>query len=487
MSTTELVELVNGIQEKWKDFFKSFSSRIEKEEIELSFDDSVVGYSWSINQLDSEIESAVTLLLGANFSPAILRPLIETLNSDLQALSDAISSLVDGARFTGSIDVGNLTISGPQGTQNIASLLAGVEKRSSTLIRNRLPLILSVQPNSSVDLLAATAEYVDEYKKLKNKSGSITRQHNQSVEKLTEIRSFTKQATALNEKISQTLSKSEEILADIEVKKTAVSSLKDEAVSFVEGMKEAVEEATELSQSVTEYSTDFDKFQTEIDERFVKLAKLNDDLINLQDLNSKQSAKIKDLNNSAEAMLSGATTAGLAGEFSSYRDTLGKSLFWASASFYASIILLGLFSLPLTVMVVPSLGAILEWLIGLPAGLLTNLAPTSGKTDMELILDATARVVLILPFVWLTTFAARRHGRLFRLKEHYAYKRSIAASVDGFKLQAPEYSNEIAAAAFHELAYNPADRMDKGSDDGKVPNPVWTWLMKRIESTRDKQ
>jgi hypothetical protein len=88
-----------------------------------------------------------------------------------------------------------------------------------------------------------------------------------------------------------------------------------------------------------------------------------------------------------------------------------------------------------------------------------------------------------MPGIWLVRFTASRHERLFRLREHYAYKYSVASSVEGFKKQAPELEQGIAAAAFHELTFNPATRMDANSAESRHPNPVMEWVMKKLAST----
>ncbi|SDG02960.1 hypothetical protein SAMN05216337_11087 [Bradyrhizobium brasilense] len=81
---------------------------------------------------------------------------------------------------------------------------------------------------------------------------------------------------------------------------------------------------------------------------------------------------------------------------------------------------------------------------------------------------------------WLVRFAGARHERLFRLRQHYAYKFSVASSVEGFKKQAPELEQGIAATAFYELTFNPATRMDVNSTDSRYPNPAMEWIMKKL-------
>lgn len=95
------------------------------------------------------------------------------------------------------------------------------------------------------------------------------------------------------------------------------------------------------------------------------------------------------------------------------------------------------------------------------------------------------RALLLLPAAWFAKFAATRHAALFRLKEHYAYKYSVASSVEGFKKQAEQFKDGIAAATFFELTFNPAERMEAKGHEERHPNPVMEWFMKKLGATYD--
>jgi hypothetical protein len=75
--------------------------------------------------------------------------------------------------------------------------------------------------------------------------------------------------------------------------------------------------------------------------------------------------------------------------------------------------------------------------------------------------NLASRFLVILPGLLLIGFAARRHAALFNLREQYSHKWAIAASVEGFKTQAPNYKEPIAAAVFTELLANPAQTIDQ--------------------------
>jgi hypothetical protein len=63
----------------------------------------------------------------------------------------------------------------------------------------------------------------------------------------------------------------------------------------------------------------------------------------------------------------------------------------------------------------------------------------------------------------------------------YAYKYSIASSVEGFKQQSPEgYKDYVALIAFEELTFNPATQMEAKGAETKHLNPLLDAVMKKI-------
>lgn len=90
----------------------------------------------------------------------------------------------------------------------------------------------------------------------------------------------------------------------------------------------------------------------------------------------------------------------------------------------------------------------------------SDSTPT-GSIAVQVLAGLGSRGLLILPALLLAGFAAHRHSALFRLREEYSHKYSMAASVQGFKIQAPSFQEPIAAAVFTELLHNPAATMDK--------------------------
>lgn len=225
--------------------------------------------------------------------------------------------------------------------------------------------------------------------------------------------------------------------------------------------------AVSLKEQVASYEGQFDAFQKQLDareENILNGQKNLDDLIGRIQLRQielvQQEAVVQNLIVNGETMLEVTTDAGLAGAFSKRVTILDGELEKARTYFGFAIGTLFVSALPLAFHIFPGFSA----LIGLAD------ADTAQQTAGQFAASASARMAIMLPAVWLTMFAGGRHARLFRLREQYAHKFSIAASVDGFKKQAEGYEGAIAAETYMRLAaINPAERMEPrhaATDDG---------------------
>ncbi|MEG9862323.1 MAG: hypothetical protein V6Z81_07465 [Parvularculales bacterium] len=218
----------------------------------------------------------------------------------------------------------------------------------------------------------------------------------------------------------------------------------------IEQIREITRDADTLKNSVDAFQSEFESFDRIMDSRNQNydLARTNLDeaITHVHDSQEMIDERIE----RSEQMLTGATVAGLASTFGEIHEKLGVKLKWASVGFYSSIVILFITCLPILDYFFP---VISKGLIGVEFS-------KSAQETRDSLAGFLIRATLILPASWLTLFNARKHANLFKLKEHYAYKYSIATSVDGFKRQAPGYEDVIAFFAFRELSFNPADKID---------------------------
>lgn len=215
-----------------------------------------------------------------------------------------------------------------------------------------------------------------------------------------------------------------------------------EGTTKIAEVRKVHEQSELLRVAADKYKATFDNFQAALDKRELDLQAGSQLLQDLTRDLAGERKRIETLRKEAESMLSGATVAGLAGEFGKLRDKLSKEVDAARRAFYASIISLVIAVMPLVFFVFPAVGAAL----GLPASVGGQGVHAEGA--IQLFVHILARALLLVPAAWFAKFAASRHAQLFRLKEHYAYKCSVAASVEGFKKQAEPFKDAIAAATF---------------------------------------
>jgi hypothetical protein len=260
--------------------------------------------------------------------------------------------------------------------------------------------------------------------------------------------------------------------AESEKSRKSIAEYEADGLQKLTQLKSAATDSAKLLAGTQVLAPNLEDFSQKLDERtrLFAEAKSNEDLL-IRRLKERES-EVARLNASAEAMLKGATVAGLASSFGEIRDKVTGELKSARRSFYWSLVFLAISVLPLVVYVVPGLG-FMKFLSG-------EIKPSDFELGQVIV-----RALLLIPGIWFARFAAARHSALFRLREHYEYKYSIAASVEGFKMQAPTFKDEIAATAFRELAFNPADKMDGTNTESGHPNPVTDWLLKKMGITHD--
>jgi len=155
-----------------------------------------------------------------------------------------------------------------------------------------------------------------------------------------------------------------------------------------------------------------------------------------------QQTKIEEMITKAEKMVSGSTVAGLAKAFDEERTALDKSMNGAFWGFLIGIIFLFITS-----------GALAAYILNVPIQGLEWL--TKRTTADPTLAQVLSRAVIVIAPFWMTLFSARRYRSLFDLRQQYSHKYNMAFSMDGFKTQAPEFAESIAAWVFTIVAANP--------------------------------
>lgn len=266
-----------------------------------------------------------------------------------------------------------------------------------------------------------------------------------------------------------------EYLAEATDKKTAIETAHTAASTLKDEVEEYREKFKSFDRQLESRNGDFDKGKEKQEELFASF--------------EQQRQSVESLIERSESMLKGATVAGLASSFSDAHKKLGNQLFWARVSFYVGIAFLFISAIPLMLYVfLPILAPFLQALYPEISSAVPAFDTQTEISGWQYLGQVLARFIILLPAAWLVSFAAIRHSSLFRLREHYAYKYSMAVSVEGFRKQAAGYESEIAALVLEQLAFNPADKLTPSKDipEGKVPHPLLNIFVEKFRSGINK-
>lgn len=269
--------------------------------------------------------------------------------------------------------------------------------------------------------------------------------------------------------------------------KAAANEAAAEVAQKLETIRGVTKTAEELSAAVNAYSGTFTQFQAQLDDRtktFESQKKQFESIV--QQIKGSTDA-VKVLTQQAEDMLKGSTNAGLAGSYSQKQNSTDSELKKARYAYYFSIGLLVFLTLPIFIYSFPREFVIelFKLIFGVQPPQL--LVKPDAISDYDKLINTLGRAALLIPAYLFVRFASARHRELFRLREDYAYKYSIASSVDGFMKQSKAYADDIAAACYWELTHNPAHGMDHKSDDARMTNPVLERILAKLESRMVKK
>lgn len=289
-------------------------------------------------------------------------------------------------------------------------------------------------------------------------------------------------AKALAGEIEQRKADAEEsrvqLTAELEGQKAALSQTSQDAQSAklaVEAARDAIGEIkstidatkTELDESVGEAENKLEEigsFHSELSAIRSELDKLRMSASENASIQTEYIGQVKDLIAEAEAMVSGATNAGLAKAFDEERKRLASEMGWALFSFLVGIVFLFLTTILLAAYVFEIPIDVFGYNLG-------QAGQTPERGDEITLAGVVSRTVILLAPFWLTLFSSRRYRNLFDLRQQYTHKYSMAFSVEGFKQQAPQYAEQLAAWVFHVVAEPPVSvKSSKGMGDNPLPD-----------------
>lgn len=436
---------------------------------------------WNVAELDSALGfllDGARALMNARTTPILPRNQIVSLSNSLHNIALELDSinlqLVNSGGIQSVTDAENYSFTSGSGNGlSLSSHFGNISGQLENAITSWAILRSIAGPkykdlNESHRLLAERRIAFD----------NQFREAAQKNQQLTDIRA---RSAEYVQAIDEQRGEAERLVREAAKDRQTINEYSAEGAQKLEAIRSVSEQAAELESAVKAYDQTFREFQASLDNRNHAIASSSNEMEALLEHLEAQRVEIDRLTQKADDMLVGATNAGLAATFSERERKLDNDVSTARRSFYFSILILMISSVPIITYILPKeLIYSLMDIIGTSKRFGGEQAQ-SGHNVPEIIGQVLARALLLIPGAWLVRFAASRHERLFRLREHYQYKYSIATSVEGFKRQASGYEDEIAAATFFELTFNPANSMDTRSPEARHPNKLMEALLERLD------
>jgi hypothetical protein len=276
------------------------------------------------------------------------------------------------------------------------------------------------------------------------------------------------EANALKDQAEAALAASKEAISAQETAvQEALSQLTSASASAAEHAtltQTKLDDVTRLTAQAGTYHTELTTYAATLDATEKRVKAIEDRAGATVSAMDQQRGQVASLLTEAERMVSGATVAGLAKAFADERTSLESSMRAAYVGFVVGIVLLALFST-----------VIAAYVLNIPVSILGLHIPAQarGASGYEVTIAGiiSRALILVAPF-WLTLFSARRYRSLFDLRQQYSHKYNMAFSMEGFKNQAPEYKEAIAAWVFQIVAANPLLQKPGTAMDEPPPTAV---------------
>lgn len=500
--TTQLLESVfttcETVTGLWVGNFEKIQNAKGLNGERFDIDQTVPGNNTSLSGVDSRLNGSIDLITGLQGIDDVslvpkgyftnLKSALEELQKRNEELQSAFHAIDQNGGY-GNLDPSNFSVQSKNGQQTIGfpKVLRRIDDALDNCLHHYYVLSSIVKGNQYTDFSSAFRELskqLEATRKDRQKLATLLEEAEHALKSFlekgrSELQAHVEKASAehgellaLHEQAGKLQSELNRLKNDSEAERKTISEYAGESTEKVSSIRETAGQAEQLKTAVEGYKAQFEEFQKQLDGRMRSFTEGKQEQDRLIERLKEIEGEIQRLQDQAEHMLTGATVAGLASSFGEIRDNLTAEVNRARVIFYFAIVVLFVSVIPLVMLVIPGLS-----IFGLE---------DKPAAPGEFLGQMLVRALLLIPAAWFAKFAAARHAALFRLKEHYAYKYSVASSVEGFKKQAEPFKDAIAAATFFELTFNPAERMEtKSHHEQRHPNLAMEWVMKKLGATYD--
>lgn len=419
----------------------------------------------SLSEVNTRVIAALSVVASLRGAAAekleLIAHKLPTLKASLDAIEpqlNAIASALDQRQGSSSTDQnGNLQLQlqhPEKGALNydLGAPLATVLQQCNGLLES-LPYVALVLGDEGIPVFAGLARAASEHlAQTKDTALQATKELSTGKSVVTALNKLSANATLLVAQIQEQLTATTS-------KKSTVDTSSAEVEQKLARTREISKDADTLQQRVTGFASQFEAFDSQMKARLEQFSAFDTSTKEAQRLNAERETKISELIDKADTMIRGATTAGLSKSLDDTKDAYEKRLQKTQMYFLISVGVLLVCTLPIAAQLIPG-----PWQQ-------LFIQQTSGSvSESGLWLAAVGKLILVIPATWATAFFAGNYAELFHLSREYAHKAALAKAIDGFKREAPEYSQEIVGSVFMEIQDNPGSR--KSPFPATPQNPI---------------
>jgi len=465
----DILEKIVKLEEQHKDVFAKIEAAKDANKQSFNFIDDLPNYHEAINSIRARVITSIALFKslesangGLSLVPmSYLNGLSVSLSGMLEMLNNIIGAFASleanggiGTINPSSADVMSVNQAFPFNFANPLTTLDGhLDNALDSFYKINFIFQHSDFANFS-NITETFSDVLDEFTTHKNTVAKL----------LEESKALKKKIDGVVENVNTELTGAQGLHKQIsDLKLNADTGLKDItdaqtlATQRMPTIEDVFNKATTLKAEVEAYQPQFEQFKAQLDQRTKKYTDGNTSLDALIKSLKEQETEVIRINSEATAALNFATVAGLAKGFEDRRKGLDDELKKSHTGYIIAVVSLFLSTLFPAVYI---------------AGNVFGYWPDKEiKHEQLLVL-----LLLIVPSAIMTRFTSSRYNSLFRLREQYAHKFSVAFSMEGFKGQLDDKAqqSQLVATTFAQLSSNnPADTIEHRSSSEDHPLPIW--------------
>ena len=395
---------------------------------------------------------------------------LSSLTAEYQKIASTLTSWQEAKAAITQIEPSTCVVTSAQGSLNVAAHFQQLENLVDTLLERAARLVGVMQPDRYDPFLGALRHADATLERINSAAAGAEKA---AASAATE----SEKTTAHSATASESAAAASRSLEEATKASGAIQETRVKVDSLLSGIAETTARAEAVKVQVDGYEVKFREFDGKLTDRnalFESGKERQDTLV--RNLGSSNETALSFINN-AKVALGWATAEGLASSFSTSASELDTPLRRAQRAVYAAFIIVGVWAFVLFVGL-PWYDPRFHVLVP-PAGLTGAAIPVYMASALVI------RLAILSPAVIFMVFSLSRYRSLYVAREQYVFKKTIAASLPGFKAEAASVASDeivkgLTAAAYERLLFNPREAVTRDLEGGKRLGPLSRWIARLV-------